>query len=121
MITGSWKDGLIDIDVGANLTTEIDLGRPYEKLLIICPTLTVSASVRIDVAEKTGGTFYALHYGGRTKDDTIATQLWTTAAYTTAVFATVCERLGGYQFIKINLSADQTGSDITFRVCGVRS
>ena len=36
------------------------------------------------------------------------------------VFATVCECLGGFQFIKIALSADQT-ANITFRVCGVRS
>ena len=36
------------------------------------------------------------------------------------VFATVCEYLGGFQFIKIALSADQI-ANVTFRVCGVRS
>ena len=37
------------------------------------------------------------------------------------IFATVCECLGGFQFIKIALSADQTAADVTFRVCGCRS
>ena len=121
MITGEWKNGLIDIDVNNDLTAEIDLGRPYEKLLLICPALSVSANVSIEVAEKTGGTFYALHYCGRTADNTIASQKWQTTAYTSGVFATVCDCLGGYQFIKIALSAGQTGGDVTFRVCGVRS
>jgi len=121
MIHGQWLNGLIDIDVDDDCTAEINLGRPYEKLLIICPALAVSATVSIKVAEKTGGTFYDLHYWGRTKDDTIATQKWQTTAYTTGIFATVCECLGGYQYIKIALSASQTGSDVTFRVCGVRS
>jgi len=117
LIHGEWKTALIDINVDANLTAEVDLGRPYEKLLLICPALSVSATVGIQVAEKSGGTFYALH-----KSQTNgATTLWATTAYTTGVFATVCECLGGFQFIKIALSADQTGANVTFRVCGVRS
>ena len=36
------------------------------------------------------------------------------------IFATVCECLGGFQFIKIALSANQT-ANVTFRVCGIRS
>ena len=117
MIHGEWKTALIDINVDADLTAEVDLGRPYEKLLLICPALSVSATVGIQVAEKSGGSFYALH-----KSQTNgATTLWATTAYTTEVFATVCECLGGFQFIKIALSADQTGANVTFRVCGVRS
>ena len=117
MLVGSWLDAVIDISEDADLTAEVDLGRPYEKLLLICPALAVSATVGIQVAEKSGGTFYALH-----KSQTNgATTVWATTAYTTGVMATVCECLGGFQFIKIALSANQTGSDITFRVCGVRS
>ena len=121
MIQGAWQDANIDIDVDDDLTTEVDLGRPYEKLLIVCPALTVSATVSIKVAEKTGGTFQDLHYFGRTKDDTIATVKWATTAFTTSNFSTVCECLGGFQFIKIATSASQTGTDRLFRVCGVRS
>jgi len=121
MIHGEWKTALIDIDVDPDLSAEVDLGRPYEKLLIVCPALAVSATVSIQVAEKTGGTFQDLHYFGRTKDDTIATVKWATTAFTTSNFSTVCECLGGFQFIKIALSAEQTGTDKTFRVCGVRS
>ena len=117
MVIGQWLDALIDINVDADLTAEVDLGRPYEKLLLICPALSVSATVGIQVAEKSGGTFYALH-----KSQTNgATTLWATTAYTTGVFATVCECLGGFQFIKIALSADQTAANVTFRVCGIRS
>ena len=117
MIQGSWKDAIIDIDVDADLTAEIDLGRPYETLLVVCPALAVSATACIEVAEKSGGTFQDLYTtdpatGNNKKIISIA---WTTGVFTWIV------PLGGFQFIKVKLSENQTGADKTFRVCGVRS
>ena len=105
MITGQWLDALIDINVDADLTAEVDLGRPYETMLVHIPALT-SCNLTCYVAEKTGGTFYALG-----KDITVAAG--------TGSFADVWD-IGGHQFIKIGTSVAQEANR-TFRVCGVRS
>ena len=105
MIHGEWKTALIDISVDADLTAEVDLGRPYETMLVHIPALT-SCNLTCYVAEKTGGTFYALG-----KDITVAAG--------TGNFADVWE-IGGYQFVKIGTSVAQTANR-SFKICGVRS
>ena len=105
MIHGEWKTALIDINVDADLTAEVDLGRPYETMLVHIPELT-SADLTCYVAEKTAGTFYAL---GKT----------VTVAAGTGSFADIWE-IGGHQFIKIGTSIAQTANRI-FRICGMRS
>ena len=105
MITGQWLDALIDISVDADLTAEVDLGRPYETMLVHIPALT-SADLTCYVAEKTAGDFYAL---GKT----------VTVAAGTGSFADIWD-IGGHQFIKIGTSVAQEANR-TFRVCGVRS
>ena len=105
MIHGQWLDALIDISVDADLTAEVDLGRAYETLLVHIPVLT-SCNLICYVAEKTGGTFYALG-----KDITVAAG--------TGSFADVWD-IGGHQFVKIGTSVAQEANR-TFRVCGARS
>ena len=105
MIHGQWLDALIDINVDADLTAEVDLGRPYETMLVHIPALT-SCNLTCYVAEKTGGTFYALG-----KDITVAAG--------TGNFADVWE-IGGHQFVKIGTSVAQTANR-SFKICGVRS
>ena len=105
MIMGQWLNALIDISVDADLTAEVDLGRPYETMLVHIPALT-SCNLICYVAEKTGGTFYALG-----KDITVAAG--------TGNFADVWE-IGGHQFVKIGTSVAQTANR-SFKICGVRS
>ena len=105
MIHGEWKTALIDINVDADLTAEVDLGRPYETMLVHIPALT-SCNLICYVAEKTGGTFYALG-----KDITVAAD--------TGNFADIWE-IGGHQFVKIGTSVAQTANR-SFKICGVRS
>jgi hypothetical protein len=105
MIVGEWKNALIDVLVDNDLTAEVDLGRPYEVLLVVIPTID-SANVSFQVSEKSGGTYQDLG-----QNQIIAAG---TGAFTTAI------KLGGFQYIKIKTSAAQT-ADRTFRVCGVRS
>lgn len=116
MIHGSWKTALIDVSEDADLTAEVDLGRPYDMLVVVCPALAVSATVSLMVAEKTGGTYQDLYL---VKSDGTNTQILS-SAYTTVVF-TWAVPIGGFQYIKVKLSAEQTGADKTFRVMGVRS
>ena len=105
MITGQWLDALIDINVDADLTAEVDLGRAYETMLVHIPALT-SCNLICYVAEKTGGTFYALG-----KDITVAAG--------TGNFADIWE-IGGHQFVKIGTSVAQTANR-NFKICGVKS
>ena len=102
MIIGQWLDALIDINIDADLTAEVDLGRPYETMLVHIPALT-SCNLICYVAEKTGGTFYPL--GTMAAGEGTLADTW---------------EIGGHQFVKIGTSVGQS-SDRTFRICGVRS
>ena len=105
MIHGEWLNALINISQDNDLTAEVNLGRAYETLLVHIPVLT-NCNLICYVAEKTGGTFYALG-----KDITVAAG--------TGNFADVWE-IGGHQFVKIGTSVAQTANR-SFKICGVRS
>lgn len=112
MIQGEWKTATIA--QGATLSQEVNLGRVYQRLMVIIPTID-EASVNIQVSEKSGGTFQDLYLTSFTDGDD-------DKAITTASgggFAWVVP-IGGFQFIKIQTSAQQTTAAVNFRVCGVR-
>ncbi|MBM3120434.1 MAG: hypothetical protein FJ006_12990 [Chloroflexi bacterium] len=113
MIQGEWKDAVIEKD--GTVSAEVDLGRAYDTLIVIIPTID-EASVNVQVAEKTGGTFQDLYLTSLTDgdDDKPITTAGTGGATWTVP-------IGGFQFIKIKTSAAQTTAAVTFRVCGVRS
>jgi len=102
MIIGEFKNATITIATDNDLTAEVDLGRPYETLLVHIPALT-SCNLICYVAEKTGGTFYPL--GTMAAGEGTLADTW---------------EIGGHQFVKIGTSVGQS-SDRTFRICGVRS
>lgn len=114
MIQGEWKDCTIDITTSDTLSSECDLGRAYETLLIVIPTIT-AASISVKAAEKAGGTYQDL-YITSTNDATEKKPLSTsgTGGITWAV------PIGGFQFIKL-LSSNAQADDRAFRVCGIRS
>lgn len=101
-IYGSWKAATI-ANAGTS-SAEVDLGKDYDFLEIQIPTVT-SGTLKVQVAEKTGGTFQDL--------GSSVTTATTTGAYDT-VF-----KLGGWQFIKIVSSATQ-GAERLIRVRGMR-
>lgn len=105
MIHGNWEDCVIDISSDDDLSGEVDLGKPYETLLVLIPTID-SADLTCYVAEVIGGTYYALGNG-------------VTVAAGTGNYADVWE-IGGNQHIKIGTSASQS-ADRTFKIMGVRS
>jgi len=113
MILGEWKTATIAS--GGVLSAEVNLGRPYETLLIVIPTID-SAQITIPVAEKSGGTFQEVYVtnpadGG---DKKVISALGTGGT-------TWVAPIGGFQFIEVKASAAQTGGARAFRVCGVRS
>ena len=85
-------------------SAEVNLGKSCSFLQIQIPTLT-SATVKIQVAESSGGTFYDL---GDTQTTTAGTHNYTTTL-----------KLGGFQFIKVVTSVAQ-GAERLIRVRGMR-
>jgi len=98
-----WQAATIPQD--SESSDEINLGRECDYLEIQMPTL-ISCTIKLQVAEKTGGTF-------RDLGDKITTNTGTHNYHD--VF-----RLGGWQFIKVVSSVTQTGSDKLIRVRGMR-
>ena len=101
-IYGEWKAATIAS--GGTSSAEVDLGRDYNYLEIQIPTLT-SCTLKIQVAEKTAGTFYDLGDGVTTNPGT--------HNYADTF------KLGGYQFIKVVASATQDEQRL-IRVRGMR-
>lgn len=114
MLVGEWKNATITITSDDDLSAEVDLGRPYDTLLIVIPTIT-SSTVSVKVAEKSGGTFQDLYITATSDGDD--DQPITTAG-TGGI--TWIVPIGGFQFIKIATGAGQAANR-TFRVCGVRA
>jgi len=102
-VYGEWKAATI-----ANSGTksaEVDLGRSYEWVQIIIPTIT-SGDISFEVAELTGGTFQALGSGSQA------------ISAGTGAFTTVAT-IGGFQYIKVVSSVSQ-GAERLIRVRGSR-
>lgn len=112
MIPGEWKTATIAKN--GTLSAEVDLGRPYQRLMVVIPTID-EASVNVKVAEKSGGTFQDLYLTSLTDGDDDKVITTASVGGTTWVAP-----LGGFQFIKIQVSAAQTTAAVEFRVCGVR-
>lgn len=111
MIHGEWKTATIALN--GTLSAEVDIGRQYERLLIVIPTID-SAQISLQVAEKTGGIFQDLH-----TTDAGGNKQVITVSITGGI--TWEAPLGGFQFIKVKASAAQAGGARSFRLCGVRS
>jgi len=100
---GNWKAATIPLN--GTSSVEVDLGRDYEYLNIQIPTLDNPSTIKIQVAEASGGTFYDL-------GDNVTTD---PGAHNYAdVFY-----LGGYQFIKVVADNAQDAQRL-IRVRGMR-
>lgn len=115
MIKGEWKDCTITIATSATLSAAVDLGRPYDTLLVIMPATITAASISVRVAESLAGTYQNLYITSMADgDDDQPITTSGTGGITWIV------PLGGFQYIKL-LSSQNQGANRTFRVCGVRS
>ncbi len=112
MIFGSF----IDCAIADNGTTSAaaDLGRPYEWMAIIMPSL-VSATITVQGSETSGGTYTTLYI----TNPTDGTNEPLTSSATTGSITWVVP-IGGFQFIKLVSSESQTGGPETFRLRGFR-
>ncbi len=115
MIIGDWLAATIAD--GAQVSAEVNLGRPYETLLISFPDLTNDTKITVKVAEETGDTPYELHsfdYAtGRNKVIDIR------SGDLAQFFAQV--PIGGFQFITLYTDKAPSSTTWAIRVCGTRS
>ena len=102
-VYGEWKAATIAS--GGISSAEVDLGRDYDYIEIQIPAMD-TCTVKIQTAEKTGGTFRDLGSG-------------VTSASGTQNIHDVF-KIGGYQYIKVVASASQTSGAVAIRVRGMR-
>ena len=105
MIHGSWLDCTITIATSTTQSAAVDLGRQYETLIVLIPTIT-SSTLACYGASTVGGTYYPLGNS-------------VVIAASTGGYADIWE-IGGFEFIKIVAGTAQEANR-TFSVCGVRS
>ena len=101
-VYGLWKPATIS--AGASITSEIDLGRSYDSLMLIIPPMD-ECKMYIQVSEQTGGPFYDLG-----KDTTTDLETFDRAAAWT---------LGGFQYIKVAATESQAAGRL-IRIRGMR-
>jgi len=100
-VYGEWKD--VTISANGNTTSAIDLGREYDYLSVIIPSMR-ACKLQLQVAEKVGETYYDLGNATTDEEGFNRADVW---------------RLGGYRFIKIKSSVAQPNA-VTIRCCGMR-
>jgi len=105
VIHSAWKSCTITIATSTTISAEVDLGRQYETLIVLIPTITLS-TLACYGAKTTGGTFYPL-------GNSVTTEA------STGGYADIWD-IGGFQYIKIVAGTAQEANR-TFYVCGVRS
>lgn len=115
MIIGAWKAATIA--ESTQVSSEVDLGRPYETLLISFPDLTNDTKITVKVAEQTGDTAYELHsfdYAtGQNK--VIDVRSGDLAQFFVQV------PIGGFQYITLYADTAAPSGGWAIRVCGTRS
>ena len=103
----SWYGNWISTSVTGTLSTEIDLGRSHDFLNIFIPDLIdASTNISLKIASACGGTYYNLG------DSSSLTTFDVTGNYFTTF------DLGGYQFIKINISNNDASATKAFKTRG---
>lgn len=113
MLTSPWKSALLDVDVDADATEEVDLGDNYEFMTVIVPTLGQASKLEAQIAKDAGGTFYPMwRWDADSAQDLVGqtTSITTTRALTFYI--------GGAQFVKIGVEGTNMSSDVTFYVRG---
>lgn len=120
-----FQTAAIDIDRSSEFTGDdvdqfsslVNLGCLCNKVIIESPTLT-STALNIYV-QKDGevDTVPIILHSRKISDE--STGAWATTAGTTAN-SIVCDCLGGYKFIRIRATSNQT-ADREFKVCGIKN
>ncbi len=101
-VYGSFKD--VTISAGATVSSAVDLGREYDYLSVILPSMD-ACKLHLQVSETEGGTYYDLGKEATTDEESFnRADVW---------------RVGGYRFIKIKSSVVQSHA-VTIRACGMR-
>ena len=113
MIPTKWLPVLLDVDVDADATEEVNLGGHFEFITVIIPTLGQASKLEAQIAMAPGGTFYPVWHWDA---DAAGDFLGQTSSITTTRAITF--NIGGAQYIKIGVEGTNMSSDVTFYVRG---
>lgn len=109
---GEWLDAVITTADDDDLTAEVNLGMPYDTILIHVPTIT-TGTLAVQVSTESGGTFADLSLTDADGSDApVVADSGTGGFY----WRVPC----GFQFIKLKTGASQ-GDDRTFKVRGIQA
>mgnify|MGYP001617015044 CR=1 FL=1 len=112
MLAGSWKSAVLTIATDTQNSAAVDLGRGFENLQVIIPTID-SSVVNIKVADTLAGTYNLLNHTGINAAGHFLPGTTAGVGGITALF-----KLGGFQFIKVYCGTAQTANR-TFTVRGM--
>lgn len=113
MTASQWYSALLDVDVDADATEEVDLEGNYEFMTVIIPTLGQASTLEAQIAMTSGGTFYPVwHWDADAAGDFLGqtSSITTTRAITFPI--------GGAQYVKVGVAGSDMSSDVTFYVRG---
>jgi len=114
MIDGSWVSCVVNVSSSNTLSEEADLGRTYQSMMAVLPTLTATA-VAVKVAMNSGGTYYSLYTTNIDgSPETVSTDENVTTGFAWDV------PIGGFQYVKL-LCSNAQAANRTFYLKGVRS
>ena len=105
----------VSLASGVTLTSEVALPQAFDQVYLGIPTMTSGADVLVQVAKKSGGTYRNLYHPSKA-DSTTPTKLQINSSVTQAY---VPLPVGGFQFLKIELSTAMTATPAEFDILGV--
>ncbi len=104
---GAWLTATL---TSSTTSQEVNLGYPFQKLLVLIPTLGASGTSTVHVSNASGGTFFPLY---ALDDDATGDFVNATTAATTT--KAVIFDIGGAQFVKVVSGASQTSEIYNIR------
>ena len=110
MLPSKWESAVIAAN--GTISAEVDLGRDYEFLTVIIPTLGDTATTTVHISDASAGTFVPMYY-----PDMDATGDFAHATSDATTTHAITFRIGGVRYIKIVTGATQT-AETTFKVKG---
>tara|TARA_R110000796_G_scaffold187266_1_gene304167 strand:- start:1008 stop:1361 length:354 start_codon:yes stop_codon:yes gene_type:complete len=100
---------------GVTSTSEVDLEQAFDQILVGIPTMTSGCDVLIKVAGFSGDTYRNLYHEPKV-DSTTPTKVQINSSVTQAY---VPFRVGGCQFVKVELSTAMTATAVEFDIVGL--
>ncbi len=99
---------------GGTLSAEVKLGRSWQNMFLVIPSMTSNSEIRIQVCDVSGGTYRQLMHPS-INSSTVATNIYKIASSVTSVAVPIP---AGYQYMKVETTATVDGGQTFKVICG---